>query len=263
MAQRVRAGRAGGHPGDVPPRARRRRVAGRSPRAASGTAAIDHGVAVARSHQFLLVRSARLLHTGEECYTCRALPTWRSPRWTPWRDADWPIGRRPADLRCLRFVRPWGPLRPGDELTLPDGDGGTATRGVRLALGDAEPVALDADGAPALIVGVPRPGAHGHVRLPVRAAPGRRARRRARQSLLGPLRRARRSRQREGHRLLRRPGGGVGLSSAGHWGADRGHQPRTRRARCRGSSSPRHPIGCRDGRWRDVAISPWRAAGSR
>jgi hypothetical protein len=61
--------------------------------------------------------------------------------------------RAPADRPAmLRFVRPWGPLRTGDELALPNGDGGLTTRGVRLALGDAEPVALDADGAPALVV---------------------------------------------------------------------------------------------------------------
>jgi hypothetical protein len=61
--------------------------------------------------------------------------------------------RAPAGAsRLLRFVRPWGRFRPGDELTLPPGDGALATRGVRLRLSDAEPVGLDADGEPALVV---------------------------------------------------------------------------------------------------------------
>ena len=65
------------------------------------------------------------------------------------RLADRAPGDRPA---VLRFVRRWGPFGLGDELVLPAGDGGLTTRGVRLALSDAEPVALDADGAPALVV---------------------------------------------------------------------------------------------------------------
>jgi len=61
--------------------------------------------------------------------------------------------RAPVDRPAvLRFVRPWGPFGPGDELALPAGDGTLPTRGVRLRLSDAEPVALDADGEPALVV---------------------------------------------------------------------------------------------------------------
>ncbi|MBI2238262.1 MAG: hypothetical protein HYU54_07045, partial [Actinobacteria bacterium] len=64
------------------------------------------------------------------------------------------IADRASDDRfpVLRFVVPWGPFRPGDELPLPAGDGGLSTRGVRLALHGAEPVALDANGDPALVV---------------------------------------------------------------------------------------------------------------
>jgi hypothetical protein len=51
----------------------------------------------------------------------------------------------------LRFVAPWGPFRAGDELPLPAGDATLATRGVRLALAGAVPVAVDADGEPALV----------------------------------------------------------------------------------------------------------------
>jgi hypothetical protein len=59
-----------------------------------------------------------------------------------------PAGRPPV----LRFVAPWGPFRHGDELLLPEDDGTLGTRGVRLALAGAEPVAVDADGGPALVV---------------------------------------------------------------------------------------------------------------
>ncbi len=50
----------------------------------------------------------------------------------------------------LRFVAPWGPFRAGDELPLPRGDAGLATRGVRLRVSDAEVLAVDAGGSPAL-----------------------------------------------------------------------------------------------------------------
>jgi hypothetical protein len=52
----------------------------------------------------------------------------------------------------LRFVRPWGPFRAGEELDLPDGDGSLATRWARLALDDGEVVATDADGGPGLVL---------------------------------------------------------------------------------------------------------------
>ena len=61
--------------------------------------------------------------------------------------------RAPADRPgVLRFVRPWGPFADGEELVLPDGDGSLATRWARLAVDDAEVVALDADGGPGLTV---------------------------------------------------------------------------------------------------------------
>jgi hypothetical protein len=60
--------------------------------------------------------------------------------------------RAPADRPAvLRFVRAWGPFGVDDELLLPEGDGTLASRGVRLRASDAETVALDADGAPALV----------------------------------------------------------------------------------------------------------------
>ncbi|MEU7896144.1 cellulase family glycosylhydrolase [Nonomuraea sp. NPDC049152] len=65
------------------------------------------------------------------------------------------VDRAPAgDTVELRFVEPWGPLRPGDALTLPAADGDLTTRGVRLALADpdARVIAVDAGGSPALIV---------------------------------------------------------------------------------------------------------------
>ena len=55
---------------------------------------------------------------------------------------------RPA---VLRFTRPWGPFATGDELELPAGDGELASRGVRLRASDAETVAVDTDGNPALV----------------------------------------------------------------------------------------------------------------
>jgi Cellulase (glycosyl hydrolase family 5) len=61
--------------------------------------------------------------------------------------------RAPPNLPAvLRFVEPWGPFRRDDELVLPEGDGTFQTRGVRLRASDARPVALDAQGAPALLV---------------------------------------------------------------------------------------------------------------
>jgi hypothetical protein len=61
--------------------------------------------------------------------------------------------RAPADRApVLRFVRPWGPFAGGDELELPLGDGRLASRGVRLRVSDADVVAVDDDGKPALVV---------------------------------------------------------------------------------------------------------------
>ena len=61
--------------------------------------------------------------------------------------------RAPADRPgVLRFVRPWGPFAANDELALPDGDGTLATRWARLAVDDAEVVAVDPDGGPGLVV---------------------------------------------------------------------------------------------------------------
>jgi len=59
--------------------------------------------------------------------------------------------RARADLPpVLRFVASWGPFRAGDELVLPAWDGELGTRGVRLRVADAEVVAVDAGGSPAL-----------------------------------------------------------------------------------------------------------------
>lgn len=65
------------------------------------------------------------------------------------RIADRAAAGRPA---VLRFVTCWGPFRPGDELVLPGDDGTLATRGVRLALADAQVTAVDAEGSPVLVV---------------------------------------------------------------------------------------------------------------
>jgi Cellulase (glycosyl hydrolase family 5) len=63
------------------------------------------------------------------------------------------VDRAPLDRRpVLRFVRRWGPFRPNDELELPAGDGALASRGVLLRVSDAETVAVDGDGQPALVV---------------------------------------------------------------------------------------------------------------
>jgi hypothetical protein len=59
-----------------------------------------------------------------------------------------PAGRPTA----LRFVADWGPFAPGDTLELPDWNGDLQTRGVRLAVDAAQTVAVDTDGAPALVV---------------------------------------------------------------------------------------------------------------
>jgi hypothetical protein len=68
--------------------------------------------------------------------------------------------RAPPDRPpILRFVRPWGPFREGDELRLPaPPDRSIRTRGVRLALAGADAVAVDAAGEPALAVGERGPG---------------------------------------------------------------------------------------------------------
>lgn len=65
------------------------------------------------------------------------------------RLADRAPAGRPA---VLRFVAPWGPFRPGDELELPADDGTLSTRGVRLALAGAEVIAVGAEGDPALVL---------------------------------------------------------------------------------------------------------------
>jgi hypothetical protein len=60
--------------------------------------------------------------------------------------------RTPGDRTAvLRFVRPWGPCARDDELVLPDGDT-LAMRGVRLRVSDAETIAVDAGGDPALVM---------------------------------------------------------------------------------------------------------------
>ena len=64
--------------------------------------------------------------------------------------------RAPADRPVvLRFVESWGSMREGDELVLPDAPGDRGhdlhLRGVRLKVSDAQPVAVDADGRPALV----------------------------------------------------------------------------------------------------------------
>ena len=63
------------------------------------------------------------------------------------------LDRAPAaSPAVLRFVRSWGPFAPGDELTLPPGDGTIATRSITLAAAaGSEVIAVDATGAPALI----------------------------------------------------------------------------------------------------------------
>ena len=69
------------------------------------------------------------------------------------------VDRAPAGRPAvLRFVAPWGPFAPGDELVLPVDEGSIATRGVRLAPADAQTVAVDADGAPALVVAARQTG---------------------------------------------------------------------------------------------------------
>lgn len=59
-----------------------------------------------------------------------------------------PAGEPPV----LRFVAPWGPFAVGDALTLPAWDGGLHTRGVLLRVADADTVAVDPAGAPALVL---------------------------------------------------------------------------------------------------------------
>jgi hypothetical protein len=59
-----------------------------------------------------------------------------------------PAGR----ARVLRFVRSWGPFHAGEELRLPLGGPTLAERGVRLRASDAETVAVDTEGEPALVV---------------------------------------------------------------------------------------------------------------
>lgn len=81
--------------------------------------------------------------------------------------------RAPADRpSVLRFVRRWGPFRAGDELPLPPADGTLATRATTLALGDAEVVALDAYGHPALVVARRSGGTIATCALPVELLQG-------------------------------------------------------------------------------------------
>jgi hypothetical protein len=63
--------------------------------------------------------------------------------------ADRVLADRPT---VLRFVKPWGPFNTDDELALPNSGSGLGTGGVRLRVSDAEPIAMDADGHPALAV---------------------------------------------------------------------------------------------------------------
>lgn len=61
--------------------------------------------------------------------------------------------RAPAtEPPVLRFAAPWGPFAAGDVLPLPAWDGELHTRGVRLRQADAETIAVDAEGWPALVV---------------------------------------------------------------------------------------------------------------
>jgi hypothetical protein len=63
------------------------------------------------------------------------------------------VDRAPVAMTSvLRFISPWGPYREGDELVLPGGDGSLAMRGVRLQARSGDVVAVDATGAPALVV---------------------------------------------------------------------------------------------------------------
>ena len=60
-----------------------------------------------------------------------------------------PLDRAPV----LRFVRPWGPFGEDERLELPrPATDALASRGVLLRVSDAETVAVDADGHPALVV---------------------------------------------------------------------------------------------------------------
>jgi hypothetical protein len=63
------------------------------------------------------------------------------------------VDRAPVSTTVvLRFIAPWGPFRRGDELELPGGDGSLDMRGVRLDAAASDVVAVDASGAPALVV---------------------------------------------------------------------------------------------------------------
>jgi hypothetical protein len=65
------------------------------------------------------------------------------------RIADRALDDRPG---VLRFTEPWGPFVGGEELALPPGDGTLATRGVRLRASDADTIAVDANGDPAMVM---------------------------------------------------------------------------------------------------------------
>jgi Cellulase (glycosyl hydrolase family 5) len=70
------------------------------------------------------------------------------------------VDRAPLDRApILRFVKPWGPFANGDELELPLGDGELASRGVVLRPSDADVVAVDGGGRPALLVATRGTGA--------------------------------------------------------------------------------------------------------
>ena len=70
------------------------------------------------------------------------------------------IDRAPAGVPpVLRFVLPWGPFAPGDELVLPPGDGTLMTGSVLLApAAGSHVVAVDATGEPALVLAERGPG---------------------------------------------------------------------------------------------------------
>jgi hypothetical protein len=51
----------------------------------------------------------------------------------------------------MRFVEPWGPFAPGDEISVPDGHDELLLRGVRLECEDARVIATREDGEPALV----------------------------------------------------------------------------------------------------------------